>query len=352
MKFKSHVISQGSGKVAGLVYSANRFGNYTRNWRRPVNTPTDARTEIRNLFTSLVTAWTTALTPEQRGAWDTYATNTPTTDALGQVIHPTGQNWYIGSNTGRMQAGLDRIDNAPVIFDRGTYSPPTFTPDVAGQSVSVQFNATDDWANNDGAALIVYLARPINGNRTFFKGPYIIAGVILGNSATPPTSPVVMPVPFPIAPDQALGCRAVVTQVDGRYGTATLRLPVTQGTVTPFVFATVAFETDGTDGLINFSPDTGAAAGAIDSNGNGADLIGLAEYSLDSGATWHPFTQYLGQVTAGLIQLGAQVAGTPVDLSGMTNWRILNGPPFVGGAAGGFFYQLTQPQGPSNFPFP
>lgn len=352
MKFKSHIIAQGSGKVAGLVYSANRYGNYTRNWRRPVNTPTDPRTEIRGLFSSLVTAWTTTLTQTQRNAWSTYATNVPTTDPLGQTIHPTGQNWYIGANTARMQIGLGRIDEAPTIFDRGTYSPPTFTPDVAAQEVSVQFNTNDEWAQTDGAAMAIYLARPINGGRTFFKGPYILAGVILGNSLSVPTSPVLIAVPFPIAPDQALGCRAVVTQVDGRYGTATFRLPITQGTVTAFTFNAGDFVTDGTDGLIELTASTGAAAGAIDSNGNGAELPIITEYSLDGGTTWAPFTQYLGQINSGKIQIGAQAAGTPVDLSGVTDIRILNGPPFIGGASGGTFFQLTQPENPSGFPFP
>lgn len=352
MKFKSHIISQGSGKVAGLVYSANRFGNYTRNWRRPVNTPTDARTEIRGLFTGLVTFWTTGLTPAQRSAWEVYGTNTPTTDRLGQTIHLTGQNWFIGCNTARMQMGLDQINEAPVIFDRGTYSPPSFIPDVGAQEVNVYFNETDAWVSTDGAAMGIYVARPINGNRTFFKGPYLFAGVIEGNSATPPTSPVTIPVPFPIAPDQALGCRATVTQVDGRYGTGTYRLPITQGTVSAFTFSAGDFVTDGTDGLVDLTASIGAAAGAIDAAGNGSMMPTVAEYTLDGGTTWSPFTQYLGQIVATKIRLGAQVSGTPVDLSGMDGFRILNGPPFIGGSAGGTFYQLTQPQGDAGFPFP
>lgn len=268
MKFKSHIISQGSGKVAGLVYSHNRAGLYTRNWRTPVNTPTDRRTEVRALMTSLVTAWTEQLSETQRQSWNDYAANVPVIDRLGDSIHITGQNWYVGANTGRLQASLDRIDDAPTIFDRGSSTPPNFVPNEPAQTIDVTFNDADEWCAEPGAALLVYFARPINGNRTFFKGPYVFVGAILGDAGTPPTSPATIPVPFPIAVNQAVGCRALVTRADGRYGTPTFRLPPVSPEI--FVQSVVAidevtfdwyFSQNVTVGGPVFGWDIGAATG-------------------------------------------------------------------------------------------
>jgi hypothetical protein len=128
-----------------------------------------------------VNIWANTLTPALRNDWTVYAGNTPTTDVLGQSLTLTGQQAYLRCNTPRLQAGLPRVDVAPIIFDTGV-SPVTlsvFSNDTG--DLTAQWNlggATDD----DGDALL-YLGAPQNSSVNFFKGPYQYAGTVAVASA-------------------------------------------------------------------------------------------------------------------------------------------------------------------------
>lgn len=170
-----------SGKLGGIVASHNKGGAYFRRKSIPTNPNTVRQQAIKNIFATLVEAWTETLTQAQREAWDVYAQNVPVTDSLGQTINLSGQNWYIGNNTPRLQAGLPTVANAPVVFNRGNpvtsmatevLGNPNEIGTLAGNmSTILSINGT---APDDGDMLI-YLGAPQNASRNFFKGPYQLA---------------------------------------------------------------------------------------------------------------------------------------------------------------------------------
>jgi hypothetical protein len=200
-----------------MVWSHNRAGPYVRNRAVPTNPNTARQIAVRENAQTLSIAWFVDLTTDQRANWENYAANVAWTNKLGQAIVLTGQNHFVRSNMPRLQAGMDRIDDAPVIQQIAAPAAAlTLSGSEATQLISVAFNTADPWVDEDDAALIVYAGRPINSSRTFYKGPWRYLGVILGDNATPPASPQTFAAPFAFMETQRVWGYARVTRADGR----------------------------------------------------------------------------------------------------------------------------------------
>lgn len=216
MKFLSNVVASGSGSFGGTTVSRNRYGMYMRSRVVPVNPGTEFQSAVRAVFAQLIDAWTTVLTDAQRSGWATYAANVPLIGSLGNQQFVTGQNMYVRSNSARIQGGFARVDTAPGIFDLGSVLSPSAAPDASAGNTAVGFDNTDAWANEDGGGLLLYQGQPVNGSRTFYKGPWRFIGSIVGDDTTPPTSPSTKVSPFVLVAGQEVFyyCRGL--RADGR----------------------------------------------------------------------------------------------------------------------------------------
>lgn len=216
MLFQSQIISRGSGSIGGLTASHNKGGNYFRARTTPTDPSTAFQTVIRNAAASLVNFWNDVLSQLQRDEWATYATNVPLLNPFGEPRTVTPLNMYVRTNVSRLQNGMPRVDDAPVLFNLGEFTPTSGVSSEGAQSLAITFDNTDQWANEDDSAMLVYISRPQNPGINFFKGPYRLAGKIDGDGITPPTSPAVIVVPFTITLGQRLFWRIRVTRDDGR----------------------------------------------------------------------------------------------------------------------------------------
>lgn len=218
MLFTSTVIASASGSAGGLVASRNRYGMYFRARAVPVNPNTTFQQDVRAQLAAFATRWAT-LTDSERSSWNTYATNTPVTNALGQSVTLTGFLHYVRSNTARVQGGLDIIDDAPAEFGLPTFTPVTLQVAAPAETptISIVFDNVDDWANETQGALLLAASRPYSATKSFFKGPFRFMDVILGDDATPPTSPAQFTnVPFPFEADQKISVKVRACLADGR----------------------------------------------------------------------------------------------------------------------------------------
>lgn len=219
MRFKSAILAQASGSVGGATYSHNAGGMYIRNRSIPTDPASAAQVVIRSLVSQLVNLWTDTLTAAQRDTWNAYAAAVPLIDVFGDPRNRSGINHYVRSNVPRLQAGLPRVDSGPSIHNLGPYTQPSFAIDSATQMFAVTFTATDDWASEDDAALLLWGSRPNNPGVNFFKGPYTAMPAIEGDSVTPPTSPVDVAAPHVYSLGQKGFLRVNVTRADGRLST-------------------------------------------------------------------------------------------------------------------------------------
>lgn len=217
MKFLPLLGDKLSGSIGGITASHNRGGAYFRQRVTPVNTNTVKQQAVRGAMAQLSNFWGSVLTPSQRDAWNVYAFNVPLVDPIGEPRNVGGLGMYNRGNVARLQAALPRVDSGPIVFNLGEFTQPTgLAITTIGQTFDFDITNTDEWANEDDAALQVYVSRPTSVTRNFFKGPYRFAGQVLGDSITPPLASQTVPLPFFISPGQRVHVRFAATRADGR----------------------------------------------------------------------------------------------------------------------------------------
>lgn len=205
-----------SGKMGAMVAARNKGGQYLRQRAKPTGAvASEFQQVVRNALASLVVAWTSELDAEQRAGWATYALNVPVINRLGDSIHLSGQNWFIACNTPRLQAELTRIDDAPVIFDRGTPHLPALAVTVAGSDIAIAFGGT----LSPGQAVIAYQSQPFSAGRSKYYGAFRLLNVLNNAGSVGITGGSLTSVlPLPGAEAQGV-IRLVISQTDGRLST-------------------------------------------------------------------------------------------------------------------------------------
>jgi hypothetical protein len=176
-----------SGKLGALVASRNRGGQYLRARTTPINPSTIYQQDVRNSLRTLVAIWQNDITQVQRDAWDTYADNVTVTDTLGDQRNRTGQNWFVGVNTPRLQAGLDRIDDAPTVYNQGDTGIAVFdlSSTTAG-SLSLGTPPIGWTDTTQTQTLLLYISAPFSDSRGFLKVPTRLAGTLSNQGVTAP----------------------------------------------------------------------------------------------------------------------------------------------------------------------
>jgi len=137
---------------------------------------------------------------------------------LGEVVKLTGANHYIRSNSVRALVGGDIVDDAPTTYTLPAQDP-TFAVTIseATQKLSITFDDSLAWANEDDGFLQVSMGSPQNPQRNFFKAPYRFAGAIAGITIGPPASPdATIDCPFVATEGQRVWVKARAILADGR----------------------------------------------------------------------------------------------------------------------------------------
>jgi len=206
-----------SGKIGANVFSRNRSGAYVRGWAKPVNTNSARQQAVRANMQALSSRWSTTLTVLQRAEWETYANAVLAVNRLGETIQLTGFNWYVGNNSVMLSAGGTIVDDGPAVLNKpDADSLYAVVVDEANQQLSVTFDDTRDWVNQDNAFMLVSMGTPVNPTRNFFASPYRIAGSIAGSSTVAPTSPATLPAPYAVQEGQKVFTQARIIEEDAR----------------------------------------------------------------------------------------------------------------------------------------
>lgn len=216
VKFGGGVDSM-SGSYGGQTFSRNRYGAYVRSRTTPVN-PNSSRQQIaRGIFQFVAEKWTSGLTEVQRAAWNLYGSSVAMTGKFGDTIYLSGFSHFLRSNCSRLKAGIVDVQAGPTSFLLPE-ADATFTPTVseATQLISIVFDTNLAWVDEDEAFMSVQMSAPHNIGRDFIGGPYRYAGVIEGDSVTPPTSPQTVAVPFAVVQNQQVIVRARIGRADAR----------------------------------------------------------------------------------------------------------------------------------------
>lgn len=170
-----------AGKQGGTVFAHNRYGSYSRNWKKPTNPRTGRQTAARARLTSSSQGWRD-LTDAQRTAWNEYAAATPLSNKIGEPIFLSGQAMYTRTNAFALQdPAATQIFAAPTtpgqaqmiaLADQVSLSAALKHLVLAGTSTnweSLGFSA------EAGSRLQIQISPPLSEGVTFHAGPWLPA---------------------------------------------------------------------------------------------------------------------------------------------------------------------------------
>lgn len=216
IKFGGGVVGM-AGSIAGTTFARNRYGSYARARTKPVNPNSSAQQAVRNALADLTTRWSATLSAAERTAWNLYAANVVMLNRLGESINLSGFNQYIRSNSLLLRSGETLVDAGPTTFELpsqdGTFA---IAISEATQLISITFDVDQAWNNEDDGHLFVFMGTPQNAQRNFFDGPWNLAGVLDGSTASPLASPQTLACPFVATEGQRIWCYARAMRADGR----------------------------------------------------------------------------------------------------------------------------------------
>lgn len=179
MKFTSPVYSAASGSVAGVTYSRNKGGMYTRSRAIPSNPNSAAQLSVRDNLTVASQAWS-GLTQVQRDEWNALAPTVSWTNTLGQSIQLSGINLFNQVNSLRLLAGLALLEAAPADAVRADVP---LIDEVTTSTGSLDVTTTNSFAATD--KLLVFVSRPTNPGRSTSAQPKRFVGIGAAGSPGP-----------------------------------------------------------------------------------------------------------------------------------------------------------------------
>lgn len=218
MKFKSTVYSSTSGSIAGLTYSHNTYGMYTRGRVIPTNPNSTLQQAIRAQFAPGHIAWL-ALSQAVKDAWNAYAAGTPITDRLGNSIHLTGRTMFMRDYIVRKANGLGLPPITVTTMGLANLSTCTLTA-TAPATGSLAYGATDAWCTTTGGFLYIYCSMGKGAGTIYYRGPYRLAATVEGSTASPPASPKAFTLPYNVSAGQKVFCRCIASDAEGRLSEA------------------------------------------------------------------------------------------------------------------------------------
>lgn len=118
MKFRSILLAEARGSMAGATFSRNGNSAYVRARATPVNPRSSAQTVTRDALNSISTAWR-SLTQSARQSWIDLAKTVPYTNSLGESAFYSGFQLFMKCNLTVRAIGGNFVAIAPA-------TPPTF----------------------------------------------------------------------------------------------------------------------------------------------------------------------------------------------------------------------------------
>lgn len=182
-------IVQMSGSMGGNTFARNRFGNYMRARTVPVNPQSARQVAARNRIAFLAEEWSDTLTAAQRLAWGAYAAAVSWQNRLGESVNLTGFNHYCRSNAAILSCGGSVVAAGPTVLSLPNTDPTISIALSAASGITVTFDDTLDWCDEDAGFMSIELGTPQLASRNFFNGPWRFHDSIDGDSITPPSSP-------------------------------------------------------------------------------------------------------------------------------------------------------------------
>jgi hypothetical protein len=111
--FKSPLIAEMSGSMAGMTATRGQVGKVLRRRAIPSNNNSSRQNEARRNFGSYAVFWRDSLTAEQRSRWNEHAKTLTRQNTLGDTVRVTGREAFIAFQTVRSQINAGAVAVVP-----------------------------------------------------------------------------------------------------------------------------------------------------------------------------------------------------------------------------------------------
>lgn len=182
MKFSSPVYSAVSGSIAGVTYSHNRSGMYTRARATPTNPNTIRQQMTRAAMGGANLNWLEDLDGDDRNTWENWASQVTFTNKLGLPFKLTGQQAYVRHYLAATAAGLSTTPNniASTPPDNGNPVQNVGETRLGAAEIILDNSGaamqTDIFISGAGAsaagAVSIFIGPPVSAGVNYYKGPY------------------------------------------------------------------------------------------------------------------------------------------------------------------------------------
>ena len=183
------LVSEARNRQGSLVFSRNRYGNYTRDWIATPNPNTSYQAAARDSWRAAGQAWVSALTDTQRDAWRSFGQLIGLRDALGQHYNCTGNTAFQRLRCRLLAAGLTTFDDPPLDQEAGNPGSFTVALDAPGEGDVTLTPASPPqagecaqiWAAPPQSPAAAYFFRRLRLLQTFAvddPGPYTITDAL------------------------------------------------------------------------------------------------------------------------------------------------------------------------------
>jgi len=212
------------GSIGGNTFARNHFGAYNRARTKPINPRSSRQMGARVAIMFLAEQWRESpMDDAKRLAWEVYANSVNWQNKLGDIVKLTGFNMFIRTNAAILRLGGTIVTDGPEDLGLPAGDPLMQFSDARAntQQVSLTFDDTMDWCDEDNAYMAFDVGEPQNPTHNFFDGPWRYFVKLPGSSVDPPSSPSLNwnGLPWTLVTGQKLWFRAHIIRADGRVST-------------------------------------------------------------------------------------------------------------------------------------
>jgi len=170
------------GKLGGIVFSRNTWGNYIRLKTSPVQPQTPRQNQIRAAVTMLAEYWRDTLTGPQRDAWSEYAEATNKMTGLGLRSPLNGLIAFVRFNAEMVANGFAVLTTAPAMPGVAPMPSGTITGSTAN---GIRITAIFPTLAATDRIFLYKNAVVLPQSRNYFGGPWTYAASFTGLDALP-----------------------------------------------------------------------------------------------------------------------------------------------------------------------
>lgn len=174
------MMTDGSGKLGGQVFSKNRGGSYVRTKSTPLNPQSTAQMTIRGIFASISSAWS-SLTDAQRATFNNFVSDYARTDIFGDLRNPSGKNLFQ-----RLNQNLEISGQAQITACVSPLAVPFANLQSAEAGVGAEeFNIVTAGVTT-GSQLVIWATPQLSQGTKFVKNKLRQIAVIAGGAGVEP----------------------------------------------------------------------------------------------------------------------------------------------------------------------